>query len=260
MVDTWYGQTFVRVSGPVGASPVVMLPGVASSGLLFAANAADLAREFQIFVVDNIHDVGLSVETQPVKNIGDFTAWLDDLCTGLGLGNQVNLIGLSYGGWIAAHYALRFSARVRRLVLLAPAGTVAPIPWGFVWRGMLCLIPMRFFMKSFMNWVATTENKDETARRMIDEMTDDACLGVRSFKPRRMVPPIPLTDEALGRLPAATLFLAGDREVIFDPHRAFLRLGTVAPQIGTEMIHGAGHDFFTVRSGEVNRRVIAFLK
>ena len=259
IVDTSYGQTFVRVSGPDGASPVVMLPGIGSPGLIFATNVSDLSREFQTFVVDNIHDVGLSVETRPIKQISDFTTWLDELCTALGLGRQVNFIGLSYGGWIAANFALRFPGRVRRLVLLAPAGTVAPVSWGFIWRGILCLLPMRYFMKNFMHWLSTTENKDAAVLNMIDEMVDDAYLGMWSFKPRRMVPPVPLTDVQLRCLPAATLFLFGDRDVIFDPHFVLHRLARVAPQVRTERISGAGHDFFAVCADEVNRRIIAFL-
>ena len=149
---------------------------------------------------------------------------------------------------------------MRRLVLLAPAGTVASVPWGFIWRGLLCLIPLRFFMKKFMNWAATTEKKDETALRLIDQMTDDAYLGLWSFKPRRMVPPLPFTDEQLACLPAVTLFLVGDREVIFNPHQAIARLKSSAPQVRTEIIPGAGHDFFAIRADEVNRRMIEFLK
>ena len=57
--------------------------------------------------------------------------------------DRVNLVGLSYDGWILAHYAPRFPKRVDALVLLAPAGTTAPIPWGFIWRGILCMIPSR---------------------------------------------------------------------------------------------------------------------
>jgi pimeloyl-ACP methyl ester carboxylesterase len=259
-VDTSFGSTFVRVSGPAGAPPVVMLPGIGSPGLLFVANVAALSQDFQTFAVDNIHDVGRSIETHPVTTADDFTAWLDELCTGLNLGDQVNFVGLSYGGWIAAHYALCFPGRVRRLVLLAPAGTVASVPWGFIWRGILCLIPLRFFMKNFISWIATMDKQDEAAQRRIDRMTDDAYLGLWSFKPRRMVPPVPFTDEQLGRLPATTLFLVGDREVIFDPHQALARFKSVAPQVRTELIPGAGHDFFVARADEVNRRMIAFLR
>jgi pimeloyl-ACP methyl ester carboxylesterase len=259
-VDTSFGCTFVRVSGPDGAQPVVMLPGIGSPGLLFQVNVASLSHHFQTFAVDNIHDYGRSIETSPVRGIDDFTTWLDEVCTGLNLGGSVNFVGLSYGGWISAHYALRFPGRVRRLVLLAPAGTVASIPWGFIWRGILCLIPIRFFMKNFMNWIAKTDTKDEAIQRLINQITDDAFLAHRSFKARRMVPPLPLTDEQLGNLPSTTLFLVGDREVIFDPHDALSRLGSVAPQILTELIHGAGHDFFLARADEVNQRIVDFLK
>ena len=259
-IDTSFGRTFVRVSGPDGAQPIIMLPGIGSPGLLFASNVASLSHHFQTFAVDNIHDFGRSVETYPVRGADDFTAWIDEVCTGLNLGDAVNFLGLSYGGWISAQYALRFPGRVRRLVLLAPAGTVAPIPWGFIWRGILCLIAARFFMKNFMNWAATTDTKDEVVQRLIDQMTDDAYLGQRCFKPRRMVPPLPLTDEQLGHLPPSTLFLVGDREVIFDPREAIARLGSVAPQVRTELIHGTGHDFFVARADEVNQRIVEFLK
>jgi pimeloyl-ACP methyl ester carboxylesterase len=258
-VETSFGRTFVRASGPVGALPVVMLPGVGAPGLSFVANVGALSRSFRIFAVDNIHDHGRSVETVAVTGADDYTGWLDEVRTGLSLGDEVSLVGLSYGGWISAHYALRFPERIRRLVLLAPAGTVAPIPWGFIWRGILCLIPARIFMKNFMSWVATTEDPDATTRRRMAEMVEDGYLAQRCFAPRRMVPPLPLTDEQLGRLPSCTLFLAGDREVIFDPYAALARLGACAPQIRAELVPGTGHDFFVARADEVNRRVIEFL-
>ena len=134
----------------------------------------------ETFAVDNIHDFGRSVETHPVTRSDDFTTWLDEVCTGLNLGDTVNFLGLSYGGWISAHYALRFPGRVRRLVLLAPAGTVAPIPWGFIWRGILCIIPVRFFLKNFMNWVAMTDTEDQAAQQLIDQMTDGRCVSRRA--------------------------------------------------------------------------------
>lgn len=259
-VNTSFGSTFVRVSGPSGAQPVIMLPGIGSPGLLFSPNVASLSQHFQTFAVDNIHDYGRSVETRPVTGADDFATWLDEVCTGLNLGTSVNFLGLSYGGWIAAQYAIRFPGRVRRLVLLAPAGTVASVPWGFIWRGILCLIPFRFFLKNFVNWISTADATDQRALRLITQVADDTYLAQRSFKHRRIVPPVPLTDEQLASLPPSTLFLVGDKEVIFDTHKALLRLGSVAPQIRAELIHGTGHDFFAARAHEVNRRIIDFLK
>ena len=90
MVDTAFGRTFVRVSGPAGAPPIVMLPGVGSPGYTLSANAGPLSERFTTYVVDNIHDNGLSVETRPVTGADDFAPWLDELVTGLGLGDDLN--------------------------------------------------------------------------------------------------------------------------------------------------------------------------
>ncbi len=255
-VSTSFGQTFVRVSGPAEGLPVLLLPGIGSSGLSMATVVAGLAGALRTFVIDNIHDVGRSVETRPVTSADDFTAWLDEVRLGLGLG-PVDVLGVSYGGWIAVQYALRFPALVRRAVLLAPAGTTAPIPFGFIWRAILCALPSRTFMRGFTRWVAP-ELADRRPE-VLEEMVDDNYLATRSFASRRMVPPLPLTDEAWGRYRTETLFLAGDREVIFPAKEAVEKLARVAPHVEAELLPGAGHDFFVVRAEEVNRRVLAFL-
>ncbi|MFO0759321.1 MAG: alpha/beta hydrolase [Byssovorax sp.] len=260
VVETSFGATFVRVSGPSGAPPLLMLPGIASPALSFSMNVEALSRSYTTYAIDNIHDNGRSVETRPVKSADDFTTWLDELCAGLGLDGPVNLLGLSYGGWISTHFALRFPARVRRLVLLAPAGTLAPIPWGFIWRAVLCMIPARFFMDSFMGWIRTTDDVDEEAKARLDEMTDDGWLAQRCFRPRPMVPPIPLTDAQWKSLRVPTLLMAGDREVIFRADLHLPRVAALSPQIQTELVAGTGHDFFVARAAQVNRRILEFLE
>lgn len=258
VVDTSFGQTFVRISGPAEGAPVLMLPGIGSPGLSLAATVRGLSGPLRTYVIDNIHDVGRSVETRPPTCADDYTAWLDELRVGLRLG-PVNVVGLSYGGWIFAQYALRHPEQVRRAVLLAPAGTTAPIPWGFVWRAILCTIPARHFMRNFMAWVAPELKTSVSGARVLEEMVDDAYLATRSFASRRMVPPLPLTDDEWRRYAAKTLFLAGDQEVIFPAREATAKLARLAPHIETALIAGAGHDFFVTHADDVNRRVLAFL-
>lgn len=258
VVPTTFGQTFVRVSGPADGKPVLLLPGIGSPGLSLAPTVGGLSGPWRTFVIDNIHDVGRSLETKVVTGADDFTTWLDEVRLGLGLG-VVDLVGLSYGGWISAQYALRFPAAVRRVVLLAPAGTTAQIPWGFIWRALLCLIPSRYFMRNFMAWVAPELRAGGKGSAALEELVDDAYLATRSFAARKMVPPLPLTDEQWQRYTAKTLFLAGDDEVIFPPHQALVKLARVAPKIEATLIPGAGHDFFATRADEVNRRLLAFL-
>jgi pimeloyl-ACP methyl ester carboxylesterase len=259
LVTTSFGETFVRVSGPSKGPPLLLLPGIGSPSLTFCRMIGSLCEQYTTYAIDNIHDNGRSVEIKPVKNAEDYSNWLDELCAGLGLESSLNLVGLSYGGWIFTHFAFRYPERVRKLVLLAPAGTVAPIPWGFIWRGLLCVIPARFLMHNFMNWIRVTEHVDQAASACLDEMADDAWVAQRCFKPRRMVAPIPPTDEEWKNLSVPTLILAGDREVIFDAKRCLPRMEALTPRIKTELMTGTGHDFFVVRAEEVSRHVLAFL-
>ncbi len=254
-VDTRFGRTFVRVSGPADGAPVLLLPGIGSNGLSFSPTVAGLSGPLRTFCIDNIHDVGRSVETTPVKSGDDFATWLDEVRAALGLG-VVDVLGLSYGGWVATQLALRKPEAVRRLVLLAPAGVVAPLPWSFIWRAVLCALPSRAAMRGFMNWLAP--GLRGTAR--IDALVEDGFLANRSFAARKMVPPLPLSDAEWKQLAPHTLLAAGDAEVIFDARVAVARLSTLVPELKTHLVPGGGHDFFDARADEVNAQVLGFLR
>lgn len=58
MVDTSFGQTFVRISGPEDAPPLVLLHGANVSSLSWIPNAAALSEHFRIYAVDTIYDFG----------------------------------------------------------------------------------------------------------------------------------------------------------------------------------------------------------
>lgn len=257
VVPTSYGDTFVRISGPADGPPLVLLSGIGAPGYSLRDVAGPLAARFRVYAVDNVHDIGRSVNSRPLEGGADFAAWLDSLFDALEL-KQVNLFGLSYGGWISAQYALAHPERVRRLVLLAPVGVVAPVPFGFIWRAILTLVSKRF-MANFFDWSAPEMAKDPAWADERQRWIQDATLGQASFASRRMVEPKELTDAQLASLSPPTFFLAGDREVIFDPRKGVERLQRVAPKVVTHLIPGASHDLFVVRAAEVARRTLDFL-
>jgi len=65
-------------------------------------------------------DAGRSICTKPMADSSDLAGWLDELFTALDLAGKINLMGLSYGGYLAALYGLHFPSRLRKTVLLAP--------------------------------------------------------------------------------------------------------------------------------------------
>ena len=52
--ETSQGSTFVRVSGPKDAPPLVLLPGAHSTGLGFEPNIEALAESHRVYTLDNI--------------------------------------------------------------------------------------------------------------------------------------------------------------------------------------------------------------
>ena len=98
-----------------------------------------------------------------------------------------------------------------------------------------------------------------TTRPFKSEFAREQYLATQSFSPRKMVPPLPLTDAQWAKYQSKTLFLAGDREVIFPPHEALVKLGRVAPLVEAALLPGVGNDVFVVRADEVNQRVVKFL-
>ena len=115
-VETSFGQTFVRISGAEDAPPVVLLPGDSENSLSWIPQVSELSAVYRTYAVDQIYDIGRSVHSMPIRRPQDFVAWLDELFTALGL-EQINLIGHSYGGWLASIYALAHQDRLRRLAI-----------------------------------------------------------------------------------------------------------------------------------------------
>jgi pimeloyl-ACP methyl ester carboxylesterase len=220
-----------------------------------------LSEGYRTYAVDNIYDYGRSVYTRTIKGADDFVNWLDELFSILELGDNIDLMGLSYGGWLASQYALRFPNRLNKMVLLAPAGTVLPLRLEWMMRAILCAVPHRYFTKSFMYWLLEDlVQKDAASRAMVEEWVDDSFMAIRCFKRKSMVNPTVLEDRQLQSIKVPALYLVGENEKICSAQKAVQRLNKVAPHIKTEVIPDAGHDLTIVQVEMVNRKVLEFLK
>jgi pimeloyl-ACP methyl ester carboxylesterase len=260
MIETSYGKTFVRISGAQSAAPLILLHGLGGNSLQWIPNIKALSGNFRTYAVDNIYDNGRSIYTRAIESPNDFVNWLNELFNALELGDNINLMGLSYGGWLTALYSLRFPARLGKIVLLAPACTVLPLSYKWIFRAVLCAIPHRHFTKSFLYWLLEDlAQKDEAGKIFIEEQAHESYLALRSFKTKRLVNPTVLTDQELQSIKVPALYLVGENEKIYSAQRAVQRLKEVAPQIKTEVIPHAGHDLTTVQAEMVNRKVLDFL-
>jgi len=120
-VPTTQGETFVIVSGPENAPPLLLLHGGASNSAMWMGEISSFARLFRVYCIDMIGEPGLSAPSRPPLGSDAYGVWLDDVLNHLSL-DRVSVVGISLGGWLAFDYAIRRPARVEKIVALCPGG------------------------------------------------------------------------------------------------------------------------------------------
>jgi pimeloyl-ACP methyl ester carboxylesterase len=261
-VETAAGETFMRISGPDDAPALILLPSASSPSLIWMPNIEELSKSFRVYALDNIYDVGRSVYRTPFKTPDDYTGWLDGVFDALGIRGDLSLMGLSYGAWLTAQYALRFAKRLRAIVMAAPPATIQPLPGAWAWYGLSALIPHRFFMKNMLRWMfpALSRLTDEASVKLAQDLVEDAFVGLRCFKLKMPVAPTVLSDEELKKISEVpALFLVGQHEVIYPAENAIKRLTEAAPKIKAAIIPDAGHDLTIVQARMVSTMAANFI-
>jgi pimeloyl-ACP methyl ester carboxylesterase len=256
-VSTRFGETFVRESGPPDGPPLVLLPGMSSSSLMWETLIAPLAERHRAIAVDSVFDVGRSTPARDAGSAEDLALWVDELLAGLAL-EHVDLVGMSYGAFVAAHVALRHPERLRRSVWLAPAGVAARLSWLWV-SGALASGFSRSIHRSFTEWMFADAVKSAEGRRIVEELIDDTQVMIRCCERRPIVTPATLSDRELASIRVPTLMLVGEHETVCSAREAVDRVQATAPSVRAELVPDAGHDLPIAQRDEVLRRVLAFL-
>jgi len=147
-------------------------------------------------------------------------------------------MGMSYGGWLAAQLALHATERVSHLVLLTPAGTLAPLPLQW-WFRMLTPVVLRSpqGVRRFLQWMSSTPDAPT------DPGVNVIAVSMLSSRLRRVTPPSVFTDDELRRITTPVTVVIGDRDVIYrgGPQAALARAQEFIPNVRTQQLPGANH-------------------
>jgi pimeloyl-ACP methyl ester carboxylesterase len=112
-------STIVLEAGPPTAPPLVFFHGAGTfHGWDFAA---PWTQQFRVLIPFH-PGFGESGDDEGLREVHDFVLHYTDLFDQLGLHRDVNLVGFSLGGLLAARFAIEQKHRLRKLVLVAPAG------------------------------------------------------------------------------------------------------------------------------------------
>jgi len=117
MVDTSYGQTFIRISGPQDGQPLVLLHGLSATSLMWMPNIVQWSACYRTYAFDTIGDSGRSIALKRMESPADYMRWLDEVLDALQFHARVHLLGVSYGGWLVGQYAIHAPKRLARVCL-----------------------------------------------------------------------------------------------------------------------------------------------
>lgn len=202
-------------SHPVDDVPVVTLPGRASGVPMWGANLRDFAKHRTVYAFDAIGDSGLSVQTVPLRDIGDSARWVEETLAALDL-KRVHLVGHSQGGGLAATVAVRHPGRIASLTLLEPIMTLGTIPvWAIAWSAVASLpgVPQSW-RDHALNKIGGVKDGEVDPN---DPMARMIAAGSEHFDSGSLPTPNPLTDDELrGMRMPVYVALASDDSMVGD--------------------------------------------
>lgn len=234
VVPTREGDTFVVSSGPADAPALVLLHGASSSAHEWLGDVAAWSSRFRVHAVDVIGEAGLSAPLRPPIESDAYAGWLDDVLDGLGL-RAASLVGRSFGGFLALRFALARQQRVRRLVLLAPAGLGRQRPSFFLAAPVLMVLGRRGRGR-LQRLVIGPGGLGPGARPVLEHLS----LVQQHLRPR--VVRFPAADPAeLARLEVPVLAIVGARDALFDSEGTRRLLEASVPDVEVRILPHVGH-------------------
>jgi pimeloyl-ACP methyl ester carboxylesterase len=239
--------------------PLIMIMGFLADSRMWALQTAAFADHFTCITFDNR---GVGASSRPPgpysmeQMAGDAIAVMDDL----GL-DQAHVLGVSMGGAIAQHVALKVPERIRSLVLAAT--WCQPNLWlerlGEI-GGQVAQLGPEAFGRSVMLWLFTPklviEQPDMIA--MIEQMVLEFEPPPETFMHQFAAVKEHDTREQLHQITAPTLVMGARRDFMVPPELAE-QIHASIPGSRFEMLDG-GHGFSAENVGEFNRVILEFLK
>jgi len=230
-IDTRLGKTFVIACGEKDQPALVLLHGASSNAASWVGDALEYSSHFRVFAVDTPGDPGKSVQARPAWNSPAYAEWLEDVLNGLHL-PEVNLLGISQGGWIALKYAVYQPERIKKLALLAPAGIVAD-KTSFIVRAVLYSLAGRQGAEAINRMVLGNQSVHEDAIKYMN-------LILTQFRSRVEIMPL-FTDQELKRLIMPVLLIGGRLDAIRNAEKIQARLKLLVPSLQTVIYPDRGH-------------------
>src|SRR5215831_15340459 len=149
---------------------LVLLHGIGASAERWLPVVSGLSKYFRVIVPDII-GFGYSDKPAVEYTVDFFLTFLQNFLDDLDI-HAASIVGSSFGGWMAAEFAIRFNKRTDKLVLAAPAGMMLSSTHALDQYIMAALYPTREnALRAFMDMAYDPNHvTEDTVRDFVNRM------------------------------------------------------------------------------------------
>jgi pimeloyl-ACP methyl ester carboxylesterase len=211
-IETSTAKTHVIEAGVVGKPVLILLHGGATNGVCALYLLRSLINDFHIFCPDVPGHCGESESKFLSPRDSSYGNWLNETIEGLGITKEVNLMGISYGGFIAQRFLTLFPEKVKNLSLMVPGGIVNPSMMKMLRKVMLPQIIYKITKKQkYMNLLINqvfTDIEDKDLKRFAECIFAGVKIDSRPMK---------LTSlKDVSKYKGPVLIIGADNDIIFS--------------------------------------------
>lgn len=254
-IPTYFGDTHVIASGSKSFPPLILFHSAGSGAIQWYRNVEVFSQHYRTCAVDVIGEVNKSITTGKISKRKEFVDWMIELFDGLHI-ERTDLVGNSFGGFLAFTAALYLPERVKKVVLISPAATFVQI-WAWYWHlaypyKIGYILGSKPIILSGFKWIWQNFPRDECFTKYTE-------LSKTSGFPSNQLPPPVYTDGELRKIQTPILLLIGDHEVIYDPQRVIQRAKRLVAGLEAEIVPNANHNAQVTAPEFVNKKILDFL-
>lgn len=246
--------------------PLMLIPGFASGAWTWFRQTEDLAKDFRVITFDP-RGIGRSnAFDEDLQNLS-LEVFVTDILQILGELEieKTNVLGASFGGFVAQEFALKFPERISKLILACTsaggANHVRPdveILRSFTPDPNLTLgESIRKLIRPAFTNEFTQKHGDEVEK--VCQMREENVVAEAVYSAQLNVAFSFNSSEDLGKIKNKTLVITGDKDSVV-PMENSVHLAEKIPNAKLEIIENGSHMFFVENADEFNRTVSGFLR
>ncbi len=253
-VETSFGKTHIVETGNKKGIPLLVFHGGNSTTAYNLLMCRFLLEDFHIYAVDTIGHPGKSDEVCLSHRGYDYGKWASEVIDQLGY-DKIACFGISFGGGILAKLICVAPEKVKKSVLIVPAGISNALPISSV-KMMIPLLQYRMTKKK--KYLIKTALFMALHEDVLDEDTLDTVKDSFDNVKTKVGMPTNIEEQKLSGYHSPTLVIASEKDCLFPAKKVL----AIAKQIFTDCriyeLKESGH--MHILPPSIKNTIVEFLK